>query len=199
MIQSHSEKKERFMSYFNDYFANNTNELYNRAAKTPKIQEQLPFNNEGNISFLKMIKRGFSWTKEMCSILLTAPLMMVVGFIFALKNIINAYLPTSGTPLTPEQFREHIIVAGISLFMVFIPLISSLLISVFYFFSYKRKIRNNIDINDSLIPYMFGLNTRYHICNSLEADKETVERFEVIFQKTLDRPYTYRELLNLID
>lgn len=198
MIQSHSKKKERFMSYFNDYYSNNTNELYDRAFKTPKIQEKLPFNNKGNISFLKMIQRGFSWTKEMCYISIAMPFMMLFGFIFFVKNILEAYAP-SDISLTPEKFGTHIFLAFVFLLVAFTPLISALIISVFYFFSYKRKMRKNIDINNSLIPYMFGLNTRYYICNNLEADKETTERFEVIFQKTLDKPYTYRELLNLID
>lgn len=198
MIQSHSKKKERFMSYFNDYYSNNTKTLYERAVKTPKIQEKLPFNNKGNISFLKMIQRGFSWTKEMCYISIAMPFMMLVGFIFFVKNILEAYAP-SDISLTPEKFGTHIFLAFVFLLVAFTPLISALIISVFYFFSYKRKMRKNIDINNSLIPYMFGLNTRYYICNNLEADKETTERFEVIFQKTLDKPYTYRELLNLID
>lgn len=198
MIQSHSKKKERFMSYFNDYYSNNTKTLYERAVKTPKIQEKLPFNNKGNISFLKMIQRGFSWTKEMCYISIAMPFMMLVGFIFFVKNILEAYTP-SDISLTPEKFGTHIFLAFVFLLVAFTPLISALIISVFYFFSYKRKMRKNIDINNSLIPYMFGLNTRYYICNNLEADKETTERFEVIFQKTLDKPYTYRELLNLID
>lgn len=198
MIQSHSEKKERFMSYFNDYYSNNTKTLYERAVKTPKIQEKLPFNNKGNISFLKMIQRGFSWTKEMCYISIAMPFMMLFGFIFFVKNILEAYAP-SDISLTPEKFGTHIFLAFVFLLVAFTPLISALIISVFYFFSYKRKMRKNIDINNSLIPYMFGLNTRYYICNNLEADKETTERFEVIFQKTLDKPYTYRELLNLID
>lgn len=198
MIQSHSEKKERFMSYFNDYYSNNTKTLYERALKNPKIQEKLPFNNKGNISFLKMIQRGFSWTKEMCYISIAMPFMMLFGFIFFVKNILEAYAP-SDISLTPEKFGTHIFLAFVFLLVAFTPLISALIISVFYFFSYKRKMRKNIDINNSLIPYMFGLNTRYYICNNLEADKETTERFEVIFQKTLDKPYTYRELLNLID